>query len=211
MFSKMEFNSEIDALVGLSKTHCGEPVQTSWSSGHEMALKRFHFEFPTPESQEAYVDIFLKWTPESELEDLNDERRVKAAFKYWFQVIWPNLPRLRTMPQYLAFQRSETVPTFSVGQVVEHLRFGYRGVIVAIDRRFKGTDEWYQQMAPSRPAKNRPWYRVLVDDSDQMTYVAERHLQLDECPEPISHPLISRFFEGFDRGRYYFANRKRPD
>ena len=91
---------------------------------------------------------------------------------------------------------------FSVGQLIEHVLFGYRGVITDVDPSFQLSDEWYEEVALSRPPKDQPWYHVLVHDSDTMTYVAERNLEPDLSEEPIRHPLLSHFFEGFRDGCY---------
>ncbi len=91
---------------------------------------------------------------------------------------------------------------FGVGEVVRHLRFGYRGVIVDVDATFQGTDEWYEQVARSRPPKDQPWYHVLVHEADHSTYVAERHLAADETGEPIHHPSLGEFFDAVRDGRY---------
>ena len=91
---------------------------------------------------------------------------------------------------------------FGIGQVVHHQRFEYRGVIADVDATFQGTDEWYEQVALSRPPRDQPWYHVLVDQSGTTTYVAERHLELDETGGSIRHPLLESFFESFREGRY---------
>ena len=71
---------------------------------------------------------------------------------------------------------------FAVGQIVRHKLFNYRGVIIDVDPEFRGTDDWYRKMAPSRPPKNKPWYKVLMHSTDNHTYVAERNLELDDSP-----------------------------
>jgi heat shock protein HspQ len=91
---------------------------------------------------------------------------------------------------------------FSVGQLVRHLRFGYRGVVADVDPTFGLSDEWYDQVARSRPPRDRPWYHVLVDEGDSVTYVAERHLAADESEAPIRHPLVDQVFSGFEAGHY---------
>ena len=91
---------------------------------------------------------------------------------------------------------------FSVGQIVHHKRFGYRGVIFDADPTFQGTEEWYEHVAKSRPPKDKPWYHVLVDGAAHTTYVAERHLEADGSERPIRHPLIDDLFTGFGDGRY---------
>ncbi len=91
---------------------------------------------------------------------------------------------------------------FSVGEVVHHRLFDYRGVIVDVDRSFQGSEEWYAQMARSRPPKNKPWYHVLVHEATHTTYVAERNLEPDSSGEPVDHPLMAQFFDDFVDGRY---------
>lgn len=91
---------------------------------------------------------------------------------------------------------------FNVGQVVHHTKFDYRGVIIDVDAEFEGSDEWYAMVARSQPPKDRPWYRVLVDESDQMTYVAERHLEVDASQMPVSHPYVADIFGSFADGVY---------
>ncbi len=92
---------------------------------------------------------------------------------------------------------------FSVGELVHHRLFDYRGVIVDVDRDFQGTDDWYDAVAKSRPPKNRPWYHVLVHGEMHTTYVAERNLEHDGSLEPIVHPLLDQFFSRFEDGKYF--------
>ena len=91
---------------------------------------------------------------------------------------------------------------FSVGQLVHHVRFGYRGVVFDVDPEFQGSEEWYQQMARSRPPRDAPWYHVLPDGAAHTTYVAERNLEADTSAAPIRHPLVDRIFQRFANGRY---------
>jgi heat shock protein HspQ len=92
---------------------------------------------------------------------------------------------------------------FSIGQCIQHRLFDYRGVIVDVDAEFLGSDEWYDEVARSRPPKDEPWYHVLVHDADNETYVAERNLARDGTCEPVNHPLLNEFFTGFDQGFYH--------
>ncbi len=91
---------------------------------------------------------------------------------------------------------------FSIGQLVEHRLFGYRGAIFDIDPVFLGDDDWYEQVARTRPPKDRPWYKVLVHGADHTTYVAERNLQPDLSGEAIEHPAVPMMFSSFKDGRY---------
>lgn len=92
---------------------------------------------------------------------------------------------------------------FAVGDIIHHRRFGYRGVVVDVDPQFLGSESWYETMARSRPPKDKPWYHVLVDGTDDKTYVAERHLEPDSSDEPVSHPEIEDFLERGEDGHYH--------
>ena len=91
---------------------------------------------------------------------------------------------------------------FAVGELVHHRLFDYRGVVFDVDPVFQGSEEWYEQVARSRPPKDRPWYHVLVHGASHTTYVAERNLEPDTSPGPIRHPLVALLFEDFSEGRY---------
>ena len=91
---------------------------------------------------------------------------------------------------------------FSIGQIIHHRLFDYRGVIVDVDPVFSGTEEWYETVALSKPPKDKPWYYVLVDGAAHQTYVAERNLEPDKSGVPVNHPLLKEFFTGFNKGAY---------
>lgn len=94
------------------------------------------------------------------------------------------------------------VAKWNIGQLIRHRMFDYRGVIYDVDPVFMLSDEWYDQVARSRPPKDEPWYKVLVDGSDHETYVAQRNLEAATDLSPISHPLTDELFSGFEDGRY---------
>ncbi len=96
---------------------------------------------------------------------------------------------------------------FSIGDLVHHKLFDYRGVIVDVDPRLMLSDEWYETVALSRPPKDQPWYRVLVHDAIHETYVAERNLEADPSGAPVRHPLIETCFRGFTDGHYLTTGR----
>jgi heat shock protein HspQ len=91
---------------------------------------------------------------------------------------------------------------FLVGQLVHHKLFDYRGVIVDVDPNFQGSDEWYRNMARTRPPRDKPWYHVLVHDAEHMTYVTERNLEPDLSGAPIRHPVLGEFFDELRDGLY---------
>ena len=97
---------------------------------------------------------------------------------------------------------------FYIGQIVVHQLFAYRGVIYGIDPVFMLSNEWYEQMARSRPPKDKPWYQVLVDNAIHTTYVAEANLKTEANPEPIWHPAVNDMFEYFKNGKYHLQKNR---
>ena len=88
-------------------------------------------------------------------------------------------------------------PSFKTGDIIKHKKYRYRGIIVHQDLTFKGEDEWYLSNQ-SQPIKHQPWYFVLVDEIQQVTYVAESNLTLDQCEKQVDHPMINLFFSEYD-------------
>ena len=87
--------------------------------------------------------------------------------------------------------------SFKTGDTIKHKKYGYRGVIVHQHSIFKGVNEWYLSNQ-SQPIKHQPWYFVLVDGNQQVTYVAESNLTLDQCEKQVDHAMINLFFSGYD-------------
>jgi heat shock protein HspQ len=96
---------------------------------------------------------------------------------------------------------------FAIGETIRHVLFQSRGVIYAVDPVYQGSEEWYRQVARTRPPKDQPWYRVLVDGGQHETYVAQRNLEPDGSGEPVNHPLVNRFFASYRDGVYVPRNR----
>ena len=95
---------------------------------------------------------------------------------------------------------------FSIGNVVKHKRFDFRGVIYDVDFKFNNSEEWYQSIPKDvRPKKNQPYYHLLAENNDVTyeAYVSEQNLIIDDSNKPINHPLINEIFSG-KKGSGYF-------
>ena len=66
----------------------------------------------------------------------------------------------------------------------------------------RGMAVCYEEMARSRPPKDRPWYHVLVDGAAHMTYVTEQNLEPDLTGDPITHPALDHYFDELRDGLY---------
>ena len=94
---------------------------------------------------------------------------------------------------------------FSIGDVVRHRMFDFRGVVFDVDPVFANTEEWYEAIpADIRPAKDQPFYHLLAEngDSSYVAYVSQQNLLRDDSDEPIDHPAIAGLFDRFADGRY---------
>ena len=101
---------------------------------------------------------------------------------------------------------------FSIGDVVRHREFEFRGVIFDVDPVFANTEEWYQAIPDEiRPAKDQPFYHLLAEngESSYVAYVSQQNLLPDESDEPVDHPAISGIFGGFEDGRYQLKREHR--
>jgi hemimethylated DNA binding protein len=177
----------------------------------------------TTESGISYVDCFNSGRPLAERVGQKIEERLVA--------VEPSIPSadsilsrvLRNLisGHGLLFQKGETdlyhyllqsllfegpgpaeMPNFSPGDLVQHKRYGYRGVVVEYDLEFRGEESWYRSNR-TQPDRNQPWYNVLVDGTDQVTYAAQTSLEADTDDERVMHPLVPVFFSGFERGCYW--------
>jgi heat shock protein HspQ len=107
-------------------------------------------------------------------------------------------------------QRATPPPRFAPGDLVRHVRYGYRGVVVALDPVCRASEAWYRSNR-TQPAREQPWYHVLVDGASHSTYAAQTSLDADPEPRPVEHPLVAAFFDGFAAGRHVRNGEPWPD
>lgn len=97
-------------------------------------------------------------------------------------------------------------PHFKRGSIVRHKRDGFRAIVTDYDMYFINDEEIYNK-DPGKPAKDEPWYYVLIDKTNAINYVAQEYFELDENQEDLEHPLVDFFFDGFN-GQRYIRNEK---
>jgi heat shock protein HspQ len=94
---------------------------------------------------------------------------------------------------------------FSIGAVVRHRLFDFRGVVFDVDPVFANTEEWYEAIPEDiRPDRDQPFYHLLAENGEAsyVAYVSQQNLLADESEEPVDHPAISGLFDAFADGRY---------
>ena len=101
---------------------------------------------------------------------------------------------------------AENIAKFSIGDVVKHKHFEFRGVVYDVDFEFDNSEEWYESIPKDvRPRKDQPFYHLLAENNEitYEAYVSEQNLINDDSDEPIKHPLIEEIFTG-KKGSGYF-------
>lgn len=102
--------------------------------------------------------------------------------------------------------------SFSIGEVVRHRLFDFRGVIFDVDPVFANSEEWFQAIPEEiRPARDQPFYHLLAEnaDSSYVAYVSQQNLQRDAAGGPVDHPAIDELFDQFAEGRYHLRREHR--
>ena len=96
-------------------------------------------------------------------------------------------------------------PIYTIGDVVKHRHFAFRGVIFDVDPEFANTEEWYESIpAEIRPSREQPFYHLLAENEESYytAYVSQQNLMPDGESGPVDHPELIDMFEDFDGDRY---------
>ncbi|EFP02815.1 CRE-TAG-229 protein [Caenorhabditis remanei] len=112
------------------------------------------------------------------------------------------------MGQYIR-QRAPEVE-FRVGDVVFHPKLEFRGVIIGWDEQAIAPEKYIKVAhGDNKHFSTQPNYAVLIDTRDrftpQMSYIVQENLRLEKGT--IWHPLVDKFFEGFDEQRQKYILR----
>jgi heat shock protein HspQ len=105
-----------------------------------------------------------------------------------------------------------TPATFTIGDVVQHRVFAFRGVIFDVDPVFNNTEEWWQSIPEAiRPHKNQPFYHLFAENEESayVAYVSQQNLLPDGEGDPIGHPGVTQMFTGRVNGRYQLRDQIR--
>jgi heat shock protein HspQ len=101
------------------------------------------------------------------------------------------------------------IAKYTIGQVVRHRVYPFRGVVFDIDPLFNNTEEWYQAIpAEVRPHKDQPFYHLFAEnaETEYVAYVSEQNLLPDDSGEPIRHAQVAEVFDRNDDGGYRRRN-----
>jgi heat shock protein HspQ len=86
---------------------------------------------------------------------------------------------------------------YTIGSVVKHRVYPFRGVVFDIDPVFNNTEEWWNSIPEEvRPSRDQPFYHLFAENSETeyVAYVSEQNLLPDASKDPLRHPQISEMF-----------------
>jgi heat shock protein HspQ len=115
----------------------------------------------------------------------------------------PQRPASATILCHFKRMSRMRIAKFTIGEVVRHRVFPFRGVIFDIDPVFNNTEAWYQSIPIEvRPHKDQPFYHLFAENADNsyIAYVSEQNLLPDTSGEPIRHPKVNQVFEFDGKG-----------
>jgi len=93
---------------------------------------------------------------------------------------------------------------FTIGEVVRHKVFPFRGVVFDVDPEYANTEEWWNAIpAEIRPSKDQPFYHLLAenDETEYVAYVSEQNLEHDESDAPLRNPQVYQIFDRAPSGQ----------
>ncbi|WP_235927545.1 heat shock protein HspQ [Sandarakinorhabdus rubra] len=118
--------------------------------------------------------------------------------------MWKPQP-FRTSAAIEAQADAATPALFTIGDVVKHRIFPFRGVIFDVDPVFNNTEEWWQSIPEAiRPHKDQPFYHLFAENEESayVAYVSQQNLLPDPEGDPVQHPGVIQMFSGREGGRY---------
>ena len=86
---------------------------------------------------------------------------------------------------------------FSLGSIVRHRYYPFRGIIFDVDPVFNSTEEWWLSIPEEiRPRKDQPFYHLLAENekTEYIAYVSEQNLLPDDSGTPLRHPQVQELF-----------------
>ena len=98
-------------------------------------------------------------------------------------------------------------PTFGIGDIVVHTLYHFRAVVVDVDSHFDDSAFSFYDTQDIHIDRNQPWYKLLIDDGDDLSYAPEILLCADTSVEPITHPMLQNYLVANpEQGRYISTN-----
>jgi heat shock protein HspQ len=94
---------------------------------------------------------------------------------------------------------------FTIGDVVRHRIYEFRGVVFDIDPVFANSDDWYESIPEAaRPAKDQPFYHLFAENAENsyIAYVSQQNLLADMIHGPVDHPAVEGYFGQWSGARY---------
>lgn len=84
---------------------------------------------------------------------------------------------------------------FNIGEVVTHRNLRYTAIIIDIDPIFQASAVYNPLVKKYKFATENLWYRLLVNNTNQETYVKESMLSKSLSTKTINNPRINIYLK----------------
>ena len=87
---------------------------------------------------------------------------------------------------------------FSIGDLVIHTKYNFRAVVVDVIYNVNQT-EYYNKIQTAidynAELENCIWYKLLIDDGEDLNFAPEIMLNSDSSTNPVKHPLLKKYLK----------------
>ena len=87
---------------------------------------------------------------------------------------------------------------FSVGDLVAHTKYQFRAVVVDVIYDVKASSDYNKIKTAidyTGELESQIWYKLLIDDGEDLNFVPEIMLNVDSSTNPVKHPLLNKYLK----------------
>ncbi len=87
---------------------------------------------------------------------------------------------------------------FAIGDIVVHTKYHFRAVVVDVEHNIKKLENYNlvkESMDFNEDLVDLVWYKLLIDNGEDLNFVPEIMLVSDSNVNPIQHPLLNKYFK----------------
>ena len=85
---------------------------------------------------------------------------------------------------------------FAIGDVVIHTKYNFRAVVVGVIYNVSQSVNYEKiktALDYTSELENQVWYKLLIDDGEDLNFAPEIMLNSDSSATPVKHPLLKKY------------------
>ncbi|MDG1154263.1 MAG: heat shock protein HspQ [Alphaproteobacteria bacterium] len=87
---------------------------------------------------------------------------------------------------------------FAIGDIVVHTKYHFRAVIVNVEYDIKNLKNYNlikESIDFSEDLVDLVWYKLLIDNGEDLIFVPETMIVSDSNVNPVQHPLLNKYLK----------------